>query len=213
MPKFNNYKHVFKPLKVGGTTLKNRIEFAPMVCDFTNANGEATQRYADFVESQAASGVALIHLGATPVALLTGADYPSELDVTDDNKGNSLGLLVEAAHTHGAKLSVELVHAGRAADPRLIKSEWALAPSSLPLSGRHPYVKEMDAKDIEHIVWCYADCANRLYRCGFDGVLIHAAHGNLIAQFLSPLTNRRSDNFGGSFENRCRFPLMILKAV
>ena len=132
MPKFNNYKHVFKPLKVGGTTLKNRIEFAPMVCDFTNANGEATQRYADFVESQAASGVALIHLGATPVDLLTGADYPSELDVTDDNKVNSLGLLVEAAHTHGAKLTVELVHAGRAADPRLIKSEWALAPSSLP---------------------------------------------------------------------------------
>jgi 2,4-dienoyl-CoA reductase-like NADH-dependent reductase (Old Yellow Enzyme family) len=213
MPKFNNYKHVFTPLKVGGTILKNRIEFAPMVCDFTNANGEATQRYADFVEAQAASGVALIHLGATPVDLLTGADYTSELDVTDDSKINSLGLLAEAAHTHGAKLSVELVHAGRAADPRLIKTEWALAPSSLPLPGRHPYVKEMDLKDIERIVWCYVDCAKRLYRCGFDGVLIHGAHGNLIAQFLSPLTNRRTDSFGGSFENRCRFPLMILKAV
>jgi 2,4-dienoyl-CoA reductase-like NADH-dependent reductase (Old Yellow Enzyme family)/thioredoxin reductase len=213
MPSFNNYKHVFTPLKVGGTTLKNRIEFAPMVCDFTNASGEATQRYVDFVEAQAASGAALIHLGATPVDLLTGADYTSELDVTDDSKINSLGLLVEAAHTHGAKLSVELVHAGRAADPRLIKSDWALAPTSLPLPGRHPYVKEMDARDIERIVACYVDCVKRLDRCGFDGVLIHGAHGNLIAQFLSPLTNHRTDHFGGSFENRCRFPLSILSAV
>lgn len=213
MASFNKYEHVFTPLRVGRTTLKNRVEFAPMVCDFTNSLGEATQRYIDFVESQAASGVALIHLGATPVDWETGADYPSELDVTDELKVNNLGLLAEAAHTHGAKLSVELVHAGRGVNPGLIKAPWGLAPTSLPLPDKYPYIKEMDQKDIERIVQCYADCANRLYRCGFDGVLIHGAHGNLIAQFLSPLTNHRCDLYGGSFENRCRFPLMVLKAV
>ena len=213
MSSFNKYKNVFSPLKVGGTVLKNRVEFAPMVCDFTNSLGEATQRYVDFVEAQAASGVALIHLGATPVDWETGVDYPAELDVTDEMKVNNLGLLVEAAHTHGAKLSVELVHAGRGVNPKLIKTEWGLAPTSLPLPDKYPYIKQMDQKDIERIVDCYADCANRLYRCGFDGVLIHGAHGNLIAQFLSPMTNRRSDIYGGSFENRCRFPLMVLKAV
>ena len=213
MPSFNNYKHVFTPIKVGGVTLKNRFEFAPMVCDFTNSLGEATQRYIDFVEEQAASGAALIHLGATPVEWTCGADAPCELDITDDLKENNLGLLAEAAHTHGAKLSVELLHAGRGVRAKLIKTEWGLAPTSLPIPGQYPYIKEMDQKDIERIVNCYADCAARVCRCGFDGVLVHGAHGNLIAQFLSPLTNHRVDIYGGSFENRCRFPLMVLKAV
>ena len=213
MPSFNNYKHVFTPLRVGGTKLKNRVEFAPMVCDFTDSTGEATQRYVDFVEMQAASGVALIHLGATPVNWDTAPDYPSEIDVTSDLKLGHLKLLAEAAHTHNAKLSCELVHAGRGVGPGLIKAEWGIAPTAMPLPDKYPYIREMNQKDIETTIADYAGCANRLYRCGFDGVLIHGAHGNLLAQFLSPLTNHRSDLYGGSFENRCRFPLMVLKAV
>lgn len=213
MPSFNNYKHVFTPLKVGRTLLKNRVEFAPMVCNFTNSLGEPTQQYVEFVEFQAASGVALIHLGATPVNWETAVDYPAELDVTDEQKTNSLALLAEAAHTHGARLSCELVHAGRGVDTKLMRVELGLAPTNLPIPGKHPYLKEMDQKDIEKTVAEYADCAGRLYRSGFDGVLIHGAHGNLIAQFLSPMTNHRTDLYGGPLENRCRFPLMILKAV
>ena len=213
MASFNNYKHLFTPLNVGHTVLKNRVEFAPMVCDMTNFAGEATQGYIDFVESQAETGVALIHLGATPVDLDTGADFRSELDVTDEFKIAGLVMMAEAAHRHGAKLSVELVHAGRGADPELIKVPDALAPSSFPIPGRHPYVKEMDQRDIEHVIAAYVDCAVRLKKCGFDGVLIHAAHGNLIAQFLSPLVNKRTDIYGGTFENRCRFPLLLINAV
>lgn len=213
MPKFNNYKHVFTPLQVGRTTLKNRVEFAPMVCDFTDSHGEATQRYIDFVEMQAATGVALIHLGATPVNWDTAPDYPSEIDVTSDLKLNHLKLMAEAAHTHHAKLSCELVHAGRGVAADLIKGEWGIAPTAMPLPDKHPYIREMNQKDIEDTIRDYASCAGRLQRCGFDGVLIHGAHGNLVAQFLSPLTNHRSDLYGGSFENRCRFPLMLLKAV
>ncbi len=213
MPSFNNYKHVFTPLKVGGTTLKNRIEFAPMVCDFTDSHGEATQRYIDFVEMQAEAGVALIHLGATPVNWDTAPDYPSEIDVTSDLKMNHLKLMAEAAHTHNAKLSCELVHAGRGVSADLIKAEWGIAPTAMPLPDKYPYIREMNQKDIDSTIEDYASCANRLYRCGFDGVLIHGAHGNLVAQFLSPLTNHRTDLYGGSFENRCRFPLMLLKAV
>lgn len=215
MPGFNSYIHVFKPLKLKATTLKNRIEFSPMVCDFTDSNGEANEQYINFVEQQASTGVALIHLGATPVDLVTGADFPRELDVTDDRKSASLSRLAESAHIHGAKLSCELVHAGRGADPSLLKADWALAPSVFPIEGegQAAYIKEMDQRDIDHIIACYADCAARLQRCNFDGVLIHGAHGNLIGQFLSPLTNTRHDLYGGSFENRCRFPLKLLKAV
>ncbi|MDR2356987.1 MAG: FAD-dependent oxidoreductase [Oscillospiraceae bacterium] len=213
MASFNNYKHLFTPISVGHTTFKSRVEFAPMVCDMTNGDGEATQGYVDFVEKQAESGVAIIHLGATPVDTVAAADYRAELCVTDENRIAHLVLLAEAAHRHGAKLSVELVHAGRGADPELIKSPEALAPSNFPIPGRHPYIKEMDQRDIEQVIAAYVDCASRLKRCGFDAVLIHGAHGNLLAQFLSPYVNHRTDMYGGSFENRCRFPLMLLKAV
>lgn len=213
MPSFNNYKYLFTPLRAGGVTLKNRVEFAPMVCDMTDFAGQATQGYADFVEQQAESGVALIHLGATPVDWETGADYRSELDVTSEEKIMGLVSLAEAAHRQGAKLSCELMHAGRGADPQLLKAENAIAPSNLPLEKRCAYIREMNTRDCEHIAERYADCAARLRRCGFDGVLIHGAHGNLIGQFLSPMTNHRTDCYGGSAENRARFPLMVLKAV
>jgi 2,4-dienoyl-CoA reductase-like NADH-dependent reductase (Old Yellow Enzyme family)/thioredoxin reductase len=213
MAHFNNYKYLFSPLQVGKTLYKNRVEFSPMVCDMTNSVGEATQGYVDFVESQAESGVAVIHLGATPVDWETAVDYPSELDVTDENKIGGLVKMVEAAHRHGAKLSIELVHAGRGADPLYVKGPAALAPSNFTIEDKHPYIKEMDNRDIEKVVASYVDCATRLQRCGFDGVLVHAAHGNLLAQFLSPLSNHRTDMWGGTFANRCRFPLLVLKTL
>jgi 2,4-dienoyl-CoA reductase-like NADH-dependent reductase (Old Yellow Enzyme family)/thioredoxin reductase len=213
MVSFNKYKHVFTPLKVGRTTLKNRIEFSPMVCDLVNSAGEPTQAYIDFVESQAESGVALIHLGATPVDLVAAPDYPSEIDITDENKVAGLVMMAEAAHRHKAKISVELVHAGRGAHPDLITLPYALAPSNFPVEGQIKYVKEMDNKDVDDIIDNFIDCALRLQRCKFDGVLVHGAHGNLIAQFLSPLVNHRNDMWGGSFENRCRFPLLLLKRL
>lgn len=213
MVSFNNYEHVFKPLKVGHTTFKNRFEFSPMVNNFVTSVGEPTQNFIDFIESQAESGVSLITVGASPVDHEAGIDFASELDVTTDKKVCGLVLLSEAAHRHGAKLSVELVHAGRGADLKLNKLPYALAPSNVPIPGQAQFIKEMDQHDIDRVIECYVDCSKRLQRCNFDAVMVHAAHGNLIAQFLSPLTNRRTDIYGGSFENRCRFPLMLLKAL
>ena len=213
MSSFNNYKHLFTPLKVGNTVFKNRVEFSPLVCDMVNCLGEPLDGYIDFIEQQAEAGTAIIHIGATPVNWETAPDHPAEIDVTDDKKVGGLVRMVEAAHRHGAKLSVELVHAGRGADPRACTSDTMLAPSNFVLEDRGHYIKEMDQHDIEHTVECFADCAYRLKRCGFDGVLIHGAHGNLLAAFLSPYVNHRTDMYGGSFENRCRFPLMVLKAV
>lgn len=213
MPAFNNYKHVFTPLKVGRTELKNRIIFSPMVSDYTNSIGEPRQGYIDFVEEQARSGAAVVNLGATPVNWTTAPDYPAELDVTADEKIPGLVLLAEAAHRHGAKLSIELVHAGRGVHPELIKGGEGLAPSNFPIPGQYPYLKVMDQRDMEAIIADYVSCAVRLKKAQFDGILIHAAHGNLLGQFLSPLTNHRDDWYGGSLENRARFPLAIIKAI
>ncbi|MDR0852266.1 MAG: NAD(P)/FAD-dependent oxidoreductase [Clostridiales Family XIII bacterium] len=213
MATFNNYKHVFEPLKVGHTTFRNRIEFSPMVNNFVTSNGEPTQNFIDFIESQAESGVALITVGATPVDHESGVDFASELDVTDDKKVCSLVLLSEAAHRFDAKLSIELVHAGRGADPKLIKTPYALAPSNVPIPGQIQLIKEMDEADMARVIACYVDCLKRLKTCNFDAITVHAAHGNLIAQFLSPMTNHRKDQYGGSLENRSRFPLMLFKAL
>ena len=213
MASFNDYEHLFTPLKVGNTTYRSRVEFSPMVCDMTNSLGEPTQGYIDFVEKQAESGVAIIHLGATPVDQENAVDYRSEVDITDDLKIAPLVMLAEAAHRHGAKLSVELVHAGRGADPELTTTPYAIAPSNFPIPDRVKYVKEMDQHDIEKVIWSFCDCAVRLKKCGLDGVLVHAAHGNLIAQFLSPMTNTRVDEWGGSPERRRKFPLLLLKTL
>jgi 2,4-dienoyl-CoA reductase-like NADH-dependent reductase (Old Yellow Enzyme family)/thioredoxin reductase len=213
MASFNNYKHVFTPLKVGNTTYKSRVEFSPLVCDLTNSLGEPTQDYIDFVERQAESGVAVVHLGATPVDHLNAFDAKATIDVTDEGKIAGLVMIAEAAHRHGAKISVELVHAGRGAHPELTTTEYAIAPSNFSIPERFPYIKEMDNKDVDNVIASYIDTITRLQRCGFDGVLIHGAHGNLIAQFLSPMTNTRTDEWGGSPERRRRFPLKLLKAV
>ena len=214
MRTFNSYKHVFEPLKAGRNVLKNRIIFSPMVSDYTDGNGGPMQGYIDFVEQQAMSGAAVVNLGATPINWENAADYPAELDVTDDHKVNQLALLAEAAHRHGAKLSVELLHAGRAVHPDLIpEGEWGIAPSSMPIPGQYQYIREMNRRDMDHIIDGYIDCATRVQRAQFDGVLLHAAHGNMIAQWLSPLTNHRDDFYGGSLENRMRFPLEIFAAV
>ncbi|MCD7790486.1 MAG: FAD-dependent oxidoreductase [Bacteroides thetaiotaomicron] len=207
------FESVFSPIKVGAYTLKNRVHFPPMVCNMVLSNGEVSQDYVDFVEMQARTGSSLITLGATPVDRESGIDYDSELNVTEDSMICGLRKLSEAAHIHGARLSAELMHAGRGADPKLLKTPYALAPSYVPIPGQTQNIKVMDQNDIDRIIEKYVDCSLRLKQSGFDMVMIHAAHGNLLGQFMSPLTNKRNDIYGGSFENRCRFPLMILKAV
>ncbi len=208
------YPHVFAPLKVGNLTLKNRIQFTPMVCCLNTSNGEVTGEYVEFLGMQARTGASLVTIGATSVDHETGSDCFGEISVVNDLDIAGLYRIAEEVHRYGAKISVELMHAGRGADPKLLKTPYALAPSVFPIPhGRHKYVKEMDHKEIEHIIKCFADCAYRCMQADFDMVMIHAAHGNLIAQFLSPLTNRRTDNYGGSLENRMRFPLEVLQAV
>lgn len=210
---YNNYPDVFKPVKVGNMLLKNRIQFPPMVCCLSNAVGEVTQEYVNFIEMQAKTGASIVTIGATPIDNETGQDFRGELNIADEAMRPGLARIAEAAHDYGAKLSVEMCHAGRGADPDLLMTPYALAPSVMPLPNRKRYVKEMDQRDIDHVIEQYADCADRLARAGFDMCMIHSAHGNLIGQFLSPSTNFRNDWYGGSFENRIRFALQIMEAM
>jgi len=213
MAKFNNYDYVFTPIKVGNIILKNRLQFSPLVCSLSGTDGGVTNEYLEFVKMQAKTGVGLVTIGATSIDHDTGTDYVGELDITSDNNMVELLRLSEAAHRYGAKISIELVHAGRGANPKLLRVPEAIAPSAIPVTGGNTHIREMTWRDMEKIKQEYADVAERLVKAEFDMLMIHAAHGNLIAQFLSPLFNRRTDNYGGTEENRMRFPLEVLEAI
>lgn len=207
------YPNVFQPVFLGKVHLKNRLMFTPMVSCLSSATGEVTQEYVEFIGAQARTGVGLVTIGATGVNEENAVDVPGELNITTDKNLGGLLRLSEEAHRYGAKISIELCHAGRGAYPPLLKTPYALAPSAIPTSVGTQNIKEMDQEDINKVIRDYVDCAVRLKKARFDMVMIHAAHGNLIAQFLSPATNKRTDCYGGSLRNRMRFPLELLKAV
>ena len=129
MARYDSYPDVFKPIKVGNMLLKNRIQFPPMVCCLSNAAGEVTQEYVDFIEMQARTGASIVTIGATPIDNATGQDFRGELNIADEAMRPGLARIAEAAHDYGAKLSVEMCHAGRGADPELLLTPYALAPS------------------------------------------------------------------------------------
>ena len=218
MTDFNKYPHVFSPIKVGTMTLKNRIVFAPMICCLETPSGEVTSEYIEWIAQQARTGASLITIGGTSIDHETGDDFEGEIDVTTDKNLIGLKRMADEAHYRGAKLSIELVHAGRGAMPKLLKDGVAISSSVFPATGGpdvvgNTHIREMDFNDIEHIINRYADIAERLSKAEFDAIMLHCAHGNLIAQFMSPRFNHRTDWYGGSFENRMRFPLQIMKAI
>jgi 2,4-dienoyl-CoA reductase-like NADH-dependent reductase (Old Yellow Enzyme family)/thioredoxin reductase len=207
------FEHLFQPIRVGRYTLQSRVEFAPMVSCLTGPNGEPTNELIQFVGMQARTGAGIVTIGETAVDGDTGMAFAGELNVLTDLHIPGLALVAEEAHRYGARMSVELCHPGRGADPTLNTVPYVLAPSAIPTANSARYVKEMDQLEIDHLIREYADCAERVAKADFDMVLVHCAHGNLLGAFLSPYTNKRSDWYGGSLENRMRLPLEIFAAI
>lgn len=212
MAKFNKYDKIYEPIQIGPMKLKNRIEFTPMVSCHADADGRVTSELVEYIGMQARTGASLITIGDTVVDRSCGDGFMGALSMTRETDILGLSRLAEEAHKYGAKLSVEMNHGGNSAIPELLERE-AMGVTSTPMPGKSRYVKMMDQKDIDTIVQQFSDCADRLMRAGFDAIMIHAAHGNLITQFLSPASNTRIDWYGGSLENRMRFPLEVLEAV
>lgn len=212
MAKFSKYEKIFEPIQIGPMKLKNRIEFTPMVSCHADADGRVTSELVDYLGMQARTGASLITIGDTVVDRTCGDGFMGALSMTRETDILGLSRLAEEVHKYGAKLSVEMNHGGNSAIPALLE-RGAMGVTTTPMEGKSRYVKMMDQRDIDTIVQQFSDCADRLMRAGFDAIMIHAAHGNLITQFLSPASNTRIDWYGGSLENRMRFPLQILEAV
>ena len=210
---FNKYPNVFSPIRIGNMEVKNRIQFSPMVSSLSTPTGGVSPELLGYIKYQAQSGVGVITIGSTPIDHINGVDFFGALDVTSDDNITDLRRISEITHRYGVKISCELVHAGRSAPKCFRPNSPAIAPSAIPVENGPTDIREMNETDMEIVRNEYCDVAERLMKAGFDMVMVHAAHGNLLAQFMSPKYNRRTDEYGGSFENRVRWPLSVLKAM
>jgi 2,4-dienoyl-CoA reductase-like NADH-dependent reductase (Old Yellow Enzyme family) len=215
---------LFEPLQIGQLALRNRIIIAPM-CQYSATEGSATDWHLIHLGHLALSGASLMILEATAV-VPEGRITAGDLGLYSDANEHALARVLGTVRAHSPiKIGMQLAHAGRKASSRAPweggaqvplgqPGSWqAVAPSAVPHAPSEEAPSALDAEGLRHIRAAFAETARRAARLGLDGLEIHAAHGYLLHQFLSPLANKREDAYGGSLENRMRFPLEVFDAV
>lgn len=208
----NRYPHVFSPIQIGPVRLKNRLGFAPMVCNKCTVDGTVTDSMVEFVYQQASTGVGYVTIGDTQVDDDLGGAFMATLNIARKTSIPGMIKLTEAAGFGGTVLSVELNHSGRGAKDDLTNGQ-PIGPSAVCFPRCSQNVRPMERADLERVKGLFVHCAKQCVRAGFRMLMVHCAHNNLLGQFLSPLSNLRTDEYGGSPENRRRYPLEVLAAV
>ncbi len=213
--------HLFSPITIGQRTVKNRAWVSAM-CQYSAKDGVVGDWHRVHLGVFATGGAGLIMAEATAVEP-AGRISLSCPGLWNDEQVSAWRPVVDFAHEYGATIGIQLAHAGRKgstlapwadrAHASLEKGGWqTVAPSAIAFAG-YPEPRALEVDEIERLVEDFADGASRARAAGFDLVEIHAAHGYLLHQFLSPLSNHREDRYGGSFENRTRFLLEVVEAV
>ncbi len=202
------FPHLFSPLKVGKVTLKNRIISAPMTYPILTADGCLTPEAIAFYELRAKGGAAVVTVSEVIVDSKTGKYYPIQVVLDAPNAKDSLAMAARAIKRHGAVPSIELSHGGKYA----ITEALPMGPSDNYENGKKT-ARAMTKDDINMLVDAYGRAAKMTKDAGFEMLLIHAGHGWLLQQFLSPATNKRTDEYGGNLRNRARFALEILDKI
>ncbi|HHY10650.1 MAG TPA: NADPH dehydrogenase NamA [Firmicutes bacterium] len=197
---------MFTPYKIKTVTIPNRIVM-PAMCQYSaGEDGTATDWHLVHYGGRAVGGVGLIILEATAIEN-RGRLSKNDLCIHDDKHIAGLKKIVELCQSHGSKVGIQIAHAGRkGCEAELV------APSAIPHPDK-PIPHELSEEEIAHLIFLWREGARRAALAGFDLLQIHAAHGYLIHEFLSPLSNKRTDGYGGSFENRLRFLLEVVDAV
>jgi len=213
---------LFSPLRLRGLELRNRIAVSPM-CQYSSIDGLATDWHLVHLGSRAVGGAALVIAEATAVTP-EGRISPQDLGIWSDAHVEGLARCARFVAEHGAAPGIQLSHAGRKAStappweggvvvPAALGGWQTVAPSAVPFRDGEPAPTPLDARGVAGVVRAFADAASRALAAGFQVVEVHAAHGYLLHEFLSPLSNRRDDAYGGSFENRVRLTLEVTEAV
>ena len=213
---------LFAPLAIKNVILKNRIVVSPM-CQYSATDGYANDWHLVHLGSRATGGAGLIMAEATAV-LPEGRITQGDLGIWDDSFIPALKRIAEFIHSRGAVSGIQLAHAGRKASCavpweggkqlNITKGGWqTVAPSAIPFNSDDRIPAALDEDGIQKIIHGFAKAAKRALQAGFKVTEIHSAHGYLLFEFLSPLSNHRTDQYGGSFENRTRLLLQVVDAV
>lgn len=204
-------EHLFSPIRVGSLTLKNRIVMPAMHLGYCNERGEVTERLVSFYEERAKGGAALLFIGGCPIDQ-HACSMKEMVMLTEDRFVPGLSRLAEAAHRHGALIAAQLFHGGRYVRSGMIGRQ-PVAPSPIASSITREVPREMTLDDIQDTIANFADAARRAKKAGFDAVEVLAGTGYLISEFFSPLTNQRTDEYGGSPDKRMRFGIEVAWAI
>lgn len=228
----NRFPHLLSPGKIGTLDLKNRIAVTAMGVSLSEDDGTVGERLIAYHEEQARGGAGLIISGVAGVAWPVGCVAMGQTAISDDRFIPQLKALTDRVHRHGAKIAVQLHHGGLVAGysharwghplwapgyppaPKGNFTEYFLTEELAGMAGmKMPEIKVLEPADIQQAVGQFAEGARRAREAGFDGIEIHAGHGYLLSSFVSPYTNQRTDQYGGSRENRLRIVLEVIAAV
>jgi len=214
--------HLFAPLHIRGIQIPNRVTVSPM-CQYSCENGFANDWHLVHLGSRAVGGAGLVMAEASAVEA-RGRISPWDLGIWSDEHIEPLARIARFLREHGSVPGIQLAHAGRKASTDVpwrgtlplasAEGGWIpIAPSPVPFNIGHPVPVELTVPEIRFIVEAFVAAAWRALHAGFEVIELHGAHGYLIHQFLSPLSNQRTDAYGASFENRIRFGLEVIQAV
>ncbi|MBP1728547.1 MAG: namA [Deltaproteobacteria bacterium] len=214
--------HLFTPFTLAGITFRNRIFVSPM-CQYSSKDGLPGEWHLVHLGSRAVGGAGLVMVEASAVSPV-GRISPDDSGIWSDRQSEAFLPITRFIRKQGAIPGIQLAHAGRKASTDVpwlggvplkeTERGWpTVAPSPLPFADGYPLPRELTAKDLDIIESQFRDAARRAQSAGFQVIEIHMAHGYLLHEFLSPLSNRRSDDYGGTLDNRLRFPLRVARAV
>ena len=207
-----SYEKLLQPLQVAGLRLKNRMLSAPTSLAELGPGEHYSDDNINYYKLKASGGVALVSVGDVIVDLSTGRSHPMQVGLDDPTAIPYLVKMADAIHSGGAAAEIEIDHGGALCDPVFIGGKNAMGPSGY-IDPWGDEVVEMTEEQIYEIAEKFGEAAGVAKACGFDMVMIHAGHGWLLHQFISPVTNHRTDQWGGSIENRMRFPLLVVEKV
>ena len=208
-----NYQNLFNEGKIGNLTLKNRIVMPPMGTNLAGIEGEVTDHLIAYYEERAKGGTGLIIVEFTCIDYEYGKGFVRQLRLDDDRFIPGIHRLANAIHKYGSKAFVQIHHAGRQSNSSLIHGKQIVAPSNVACAAVGEEPRELTTIEVKELVNKFVQTAVRCKQAGIDGVEVHGAHGYLINQFLSPEANLRTDEYGGSFENRMRFIKEIIDGI